>query len=105
MKNLREVPSETAGDPDVNWAEIVGTVQLVTPHPSLTDFSVVTVLVESVSDVEGYRNDLSSIRGQIAEVNVRRERLARAPIRLGGKITFRARRGHPGVIFAHPDSF
>jgi hypothetical protein len=85
-----------------NWARICGGVIGVRSSADRPNWLVVELVVDSIGDVEGYRNLLRSQLGPTTlEVPARAARAAR--VRVGARLCCRAARRTPTLIIAHPD--
>ena len=81
-----------------NKSELVGTVLSRAPHPSLTDYDILTVQVDDVRPVEGMADLLSSTVGTELQVTVRRALLEDAAAGPGATIRTLAKRTPDGAM-------
>lgn len=86
-----------------NWADLTGRVKEVRPHPELPGYSVASVDVDSVRNVEKYPNLFEWAPKQTIEVNVPSDKAGEIKESLGKTVSLRVRKAGPTAVFAHPD--
>ena len=85
-----------------NWADIKGTIIAIEPQGEMENHMAVTIKVEEVTPVEGYRNMFSWAVGKEIVVNVRTGEVTNlAP---GDRFTVRVKKAGPLRSVAAPNS-
>lgn len=86
-----------------NWADIVGRVTAVKPHPTLKDYVLVEIQVDQVTAVAGFANLFADAVGHTMIVNV-----AATPdhpaLQNSRPLRWRIRKGGPDSAFIAPQS-
>ncbi len=85
-----------------NLTKIAGAIVARRSHPTLDGYDVVTLQIERIEPVEGYRSLIAAQPASQVEVTVRRALLGTAAE--GARIHFRAKRTPDGVMCEpHPE--
>lgn len=79
-----------------NQAVVKGSIVARRTHPTLAEYDIVEVKVESIGDVPAKRNLLRSTSGNLLQLTVRRQLLGRATI--GDTVRCRAKRIPSGAM-------
>lgn len=88
-----------------NWADVLGRVEDLRDDSARAGYVALALRVAQVDPVPGFPDLFAGDVGALVHLHVAAPVAAQAGVQLGATVRCRARRGRPGLAFAHPDHF